>query len=302
MNPVEEEEDEELKSMAPPETTSHRSMNSNGYGPDKIEKVSSLTSIDSMGEEPYLSDYVQSDDLDKLSMCLSEVSSETSDAKKSSLFNDILQAQLALWTLIISIFYSYAWQQHRKKFLFSIFVMIPLMTVVCCTMSWLLTAIVILGRLFSTPLRFQDILKFGCSVQEDEAQSTFGRSVGSVRNRRRSTSGDSIHSTVSGRSSSCEELPKPVCRKHSTSHWGSRGSLNLVCGTPTTASYTGQGSTSNGFNGFHHSNGLNGRSVSMCGVSPRNLHNGRAATMSVVKSVAMTTGSDFTVTRHQHAD
>jgi len=50
MNPVEEEEDEELKSMAPPETTSQRSTNGNGCGPDKIEKVSSLTSIDTMGE------------------------------------------------------------------------------------------------------------------------------------------------------------------------------------------------------------------------------------------------------------
>lgn len=103
MNPVEEEEDEELKSMAPPETTSQRSMNSNGYGPDKIEKVSSLTSIDSMGEvgregemrleidltrciqEPYLSDYVQSDDLDKLSMCLSEVGSLHTKSPKISL-------------------------------------------------------------------------------------------------------------------------------------------------------------------------------------------------------------------------
>jgi len=231
---------------------------------ERLGKVSSVSSIDTIDqtEEAYLSD-CPSDDLDKLSMCLSEASSEDVD-KKSSMFSDIVQAQLALWTLIGSIFYSYAWQQHRKKFLFSLFVMVPMITIVCCTLSSLLTAIVIIGRVFSTPVRFQDVFKMGANPDdEDKTRPGAVGKHGSIR--RRSTSGNSVHSSMSGRSTSCEELPKPVCRKHSTSNGSS---LNLVCGTPTMySSFNGglngfSGSSSNGFRGSAH--GLNGRSTSVC--------------------------------------
>ncbi|KAH7718102.1 hypothetical protein AAVH_14514 [Aphelenchoides avenae] len=194
-------------------------LNHNG----KLAQVSSACSLDSLDQDAYGSDEYYSDDLDKLSTCLSEVSAESNDCKKSSLFHDVIQAQLALWTLIISIFYSYAWQQHRKKFLISLFLVVPPVIVVCCTMSSLLTAIVILGRLFSTPLRFEDMLKGSGSYDDEDDVQYNGLTYGTLGRRRRSVSGNSVHSSISERSSSCEELPKPTCRKHSTSN-GSHGS------------------------------------------------------------------------------
>lgn len=62
--------------------------------------------------------------------------------KRPSIFREILQAQLALWTLIGSIFYSYAWVQHRKKFIFSLvsskhFLIYKLVFLVCrCSTSY----------------------------------------------------------------------------------------------------------------------------------------------------------------------
>jgi hypothetical protein len=116
-------------------------------------------------------------------------SDNNTDRRRQSLISDIVQAQLALWTLVITVFYSYAWQQHRKKFLVSLvsccwlsllhllifsiiqFVVVPPVLVICCTLSSLLTAIVILGRLFSSPLRFQDILRMNGEIEESEGQS-----------------------------------------------------------------------------------------------------------------------------------
>jgi hypothetical protein len=217
-----------------------------GTDGEKMPEVSSGCSLDLLDQEAYVSDYA-SDDLDKLSTCLSEVSSEELDSKRNSIFRDIFQAQLALWTLIISIFYSYAWQQHRKKFLISLFVVVPPVIIVCCTMSSLLTAIVILGRIFSAPLRFDDMLK--CGQYEADSDDMQLNGMQNIVRRRRSASGNS---SVSGRSSSCEELPKPACRKHSTCST-SQLQLNSPL-SPTTFTFT------NGNGGYF---GLTGRSASI---------------------------------------
>lgn len=57
----------------------------------------------------------------------------------------------------------------------------------------------------------------------------------SKRLRQRSISMNSRHSSseITTRSISCEELPKPVCRKHSKNYYGSN--FNLFCGTPTSS-------------------------------------------------------------------
>jgi len=177
----------------------------------KEKPLSMYSSSISLDQDEYYSD---ADDLDRLSMCLSEASSESSDGKRTSLFHDLLNAQLALWTLIGSIFYSYAWQQHRKKFLLTLFVVVPPVLIVCCTISSLLTAIVILGRIFSTPLRFEDMLNFGAT------EDSYNEVVDNINRQ--------WASSISVRSMSEEtlprELPKPMCRKHSTSN----GSLHQV--------------------------------------------------------------------------
>uniref|UniRef100_A0AC34FBP5 Uncharacterized protein n=1 Tax=Panagrolaimus sp. ES5 TaxID=591445 RepID=A0AC34FBP5_9BILA len=134
------------------------------------------------------------------------VSSEDDDPKRNNVVQDLIQAQLAFWTLVFSFLYSYAWQQHRKKFLGTIFVAIPLVFIVCFTIAWLLGTIVVLSRLFSTSLKIEEMLKYG-KCDSDE-----------VNRRRRTLSNASKCSIVSGRSSSGEELPKPVCRKHSSSN------------------------------------------------------------------------------------
>jgi hypothetical protein len=200
-------------------TLSRRSSNgmssSTTNNNDLLKKAGSSSSIDSLDQEAYFSD-CYSDDLDKLSTCLSEVSSEEDDPKRNNVVQDLIQAQLAFWTLVFSFLYSYAWQQHRKKFLMSIFVGIPLVLMVCFTIAWLLGTIVILSRLFSTSLKIEEMLKYGkCDTAEADANR-----------RRRTLSNASRCSLVSlsGRSSSCEELPKPVCRKHSSSN----SSLNQI--------------------------------------------------------------------------
>uniref|UniRef100_A0A183BWC1 Transmembrane protein n=1 Tax=Globodera pallida TaxID=36090 RepID=A0A183BWC1_GLOPA len=159
-----------------------------------------------------------------------EASSENQDRRRPSLFSDIVQAQLALWTLVITVFYSYAWQQHRKKFLLSLFVVVPPVLLLICTLSSLLTAIVILGRLFSSPVRFHDILRVDDGALDESeggsasggAFASFGSGMGGARRRTASgslsTSCQSCGGGSVGRSlsMSCEELPKPMCRKHST--------------------------------------------------------------------------------------
>ncbi|KAL3116198.1 hypothetical protein niasHT_002322 [Heterodera trifolii] len=236
----------------------------NGHGTSELVKVASESSMDEISRmddhqqnnsEGWLSQdelvmRSSSDELDKLSTCLSEASSETQERRRPSLISDIVQAQLALWTLVLTVFYSYAWQQHRKKFLLSLFVVVPPVFLLICTLSSLLTAIVILGRIFSSPVRFHDILRVDDgALEESEGGSATGGGFGSFGNgdgamRRRTASGSLSTSCQScgggsvGRSlsMSCEELPKPMCRKHSTN--GS--SLSL---------YGGNGHGSTGANG-----------------------------------------------------
>ncbi|KAK0396066.1 hypothetical protein QR680_001550 [Steinernema hermaphroditum] len=171
-----------------------------------LKKISSCSSIGSLDEEIASSDYY-SDDLDKLSMCLSEAESSESgnEPKQNALLYDIFQANLALWTLVFSITYSYAWQQHRKKFLFSMVVVIPSVFLFACGLSVLMSFIVVCGRFLSTPFGLDHIIG-GCTGEDE----TFGI-------RRRTASGNSCRSTFSLRSSSLEELPKPLCRRHSSS-------------------------------------------------------------------------------------
>lgn len=184
-----------------------------GVNPE-LRRQWSTSSFDSVDPETLVLEHLASEDLDKLSTCLSEASSDTSETRSTSVFYDVVQAQLALWTLIFSILYSYAWQQHRKKFLLSLFFVVPLVFTACCGISALLTAIVILGRFFSTPIvGGNDLLKFG--QDPDTEQVSFHR-------RHRSSSGASYRSALSMNSVKSEELPIPVCRRHSSSN----GSLN----------------------------------------------------------------------------
>ncbi|KAF7640329.1 hypothetical protein Mgra_00000150 [Meloidogyne graminicola] len=206
-----------------------------------IRKVSSASSlltgkeqeINNLNQEWLSDDFCSSEELDKLSMCLSEASSSENNGsrQRQSLLADIVQAQLALWTLIITIFYSYAWQNHRKKFLLSVFVVLPTAMVICCALSSMLTIIVVLGRFFSSPVRFQDILHVdggGDDNNDGSISTTIGTIGGGGGNsgviRHRTTSLSSCHScgvggggggSIKGFSFSCDELPKPMCRKHS---------------------------------------------------------------------------------------
>jgi hypothetical protein len=182
-----------------------------------MKKFSSSSSIDSLDQECYFSD-CYSDDLDKLSTCLSEVSSEEDDPKRNSIIHDLIQAELAFWTLVFSFLYSYAWTQHRKKFIMTIFVGIPVVFIVCFTIAWLLGTIVVLSRLFSTSIKIEEMLKYG-KCENDEGNR-----------RRRTLSNASKCSIISGRSSSGEELPKPVCRKHSSSNTSLNQILMLTNG------------------------------------------------------------------------
>ncbi|CAI5442087.1 unnamed protein product [Caenorhabditis angaria] len=182
-------------------------------------KNSRCSSYDSISGEILISDFLASDELDKLSSALSEVSSsnENVGSSSTSLFYDLFQAQLALWTCAFSLLYSYAWMQHRKKFLISIFVVVPVTFSMTCVMSWLLGLIVIVGRMFSTPVDYQQYLDLSRHGGLDFGDRGFIREA--FRNR--SYSGASSISCqgiedYSGQTSS--SLPKPLCRRHSNSY------------------------------------------------------------------------------------
>uniref|UniRef100_A0A0K0EWX8 Transmembrane protein n=1 Tax=Strongyloides venezuelensis TaxID=75913 RepID=A0A0K0EWX8_STRVS len=183
--------------------------------------------------------YSSSDELDKLSLCLSEASSEQETKKKASLCSDIIQAQLALWTLVFSIFYSYAWQQHRKKFLMTIIFVVPTVIFVCCGISILLTNIIILGRMFTNTLSFEDILNNHRNLMVDDTNKE-------VR-RKRTFSIDSINSSVSNYSMSNNEidsLPTPSCIKHAFSTSNSYGNGYAISENNSSSFYTGNSTLS----------------------------------------------------------
>lgn len=45
---------------------------------------------------------------------------------------------------------------------------VPPLTIICCTVSTLLTTIVILGRVFSSPLRIDDVFRMGSGSSDDD--------------------------------------------------------------------------------------------------------------------------------------
>ncbi|PIC47201.1 hypothetical protein L5515_014951 [Caenorhabditis briggsae] len=135
-----------------------------------------------------------------------KVSSEGNNEHSTALLYDLFQAQLALWTCAFSLLYSYAWMQHRKKFLLSIFIVVPVTFTLTCAMSWLLSCIVIIGRIFSTPVDYKHYFDLsrhgGLDFDRESVCEAF---------RQRSMSGAS--------SSSFQDestLPKPLCRRHSS--------------------------------------------------------------------------------------
>uniref|UniRef100_A0A915NHS1 Uncharacterized protein n=1 Tax=Meloidogyne floridensis TaxID=298350 RepID=A0A915NHS1_9BILA len=204
----------------------------NGIG--KVGSASSLSAgreTETILNPEWLSDdFCSSEELDKLSMCLSEASSSENNGgrQRQSLLADIVQAQLALWTL---------------------FVVLPTAMVVCCTLSSMLTVIVILGRFFSSPVRFQDILHVdgGNDDNDGSVSTTGGGNGGGGGIRRRTTSVSSCHScggsSIKGFTFSCDELPKPMCRKHSAegsslSLFGSNGNGSGIVRSDSIGGYS----------------------------------------------------------------
>lgn len=186
----------------------------------KMATISRTSSFDSINQDAPLNDYFSSEELDKLSSCLSEVCLVSSDSGKelsTSIFYDVVQALVALWTCVFSLLYSYAWRQHRKKFIMSIFFVVPTVFTVCCVISGLLATIVVLGRIFSTPIAYKDFLNMREKMLNGQDSVDYSK-------RQRSYSGTSSVSVTSE-----DYLPKPLCRRHSVSH-------NSLCSRPPSVS------------------------------------------------------------------
>ncbi|EYC22846.1 hypothetical protein Y032_0016g2985 [Ancylostoma ceylanicum] len=142
-----------------------------------------------------------------------QVSSDPGKELSTSIFYDVVQALVALWTCVFSLLYSYAWRQHRKKFILSIFFVVPTVFTVCCIISGLLATMVVLGRMFSTPIAYKDFLNMREKMLNRQDSINCGK-------RQRSYSGASSVSVTSE-----DYLPKPLCRRHSVSH-------NSLCSRP----------------------------------------------------------------------
>uniref|UniRef100_A0A7E4ZXN0 Transmembrane protein n=1 Tax=Panagrellus redivivus TaxID=6233 RepID=A0A7E4ZXN0_PANRE len=180
-----------------------------------LYKYGSIDSIDSVLDEEFHDAPINSgsEDLDNLSNSLSEASKVSSEQEqKKNVIAEIYNAQMSFWSLVFSFLYSYAWLQHRKKFMMTSFVIIPIVLSICFTIAWLLSVIIIICRIFTIRANIEGMFR---TQEVEEPQSS------PIRRRLGSTS-----STASqfDRSVSCEELPRPLCRKHSTSST----SINLV--------------------------------------------------------------------------
>ncbi|CAI2330401.1 unnamed protein product [Caenorhabditis sp. 36 PRJEB53466] len=186
----------------------------NGNTSSRRCTISRSSSIDSISGEILIQDYLSSsEELDKLSSALSEASSDGGNETSTSLIYDMFQAQLALWTCAFSLLYLYAWMQHRKKFLLSIFIVVPVTFTLTCLMSWLLGIIVITGRIFSTPVDYKHYFDLsrhgGLDFDREFVCEAF-------RERSMSDLSNSINDDA--------YLPKPLCRRHS--------SLSSLCSRP----------------------------------------------------------------------
>ncbi|CAJ0951460.1 unnamed protein product, partial [Mesorhabditis belari] len=147
---------------------------------------------------------------------ITSMASSESREGSTSLFYDVIQAQVALWTCVVSLLYSYAWRQHRKKFIMSIFLIVPTVFTASCVISGLLTTIVVLGRLFSTPYTYTDFINLKDKILPADEE---------LMGRKRTLSGAS---TISWHSEQ-DLLPRPLCRRHSASN----GSVNNASRPPS---------------------------------------------------------------------
>uniref|UniRef100_A0A8R1EBR2 Uncharacterized protein n=2 Tax=Caenorhabditis japonica TaxID=281687 RepID=A0A8R1EBR2_CAEJA len=141
-------------------------------------------------------------------------SSEGSRENSTWLIFDMFQAQLALWTCAFSLLYLYAWMQHRKKFLLSIFIVVPITFTLTCAMSGLLAVIVIIGRVFSTPVDYKHYFDLSRHGVLD-----FDREFIREAFHQRSMSGGSTSSLQDD-----SMLPKPLCKRHSSLTYVKRNS------------------------------------------------------------------------------
>nr|CAD2170907.1 unnamed protein product [Meloidogyne enterolobii] len=218
----------------------------NGIG--KVGSASSLSAgreTETILNPEWLSDdFCSSEELDKLSMCLSEASSSENNGgrQRQSLLADIVSSSIGTLDFNYNNILFLCLAKSSKEI--SSFCAM----VVCCTLSSMLTVIVILGRFFSSPVRFQDILHVdGGNDDNDGSVSTTGGGNGGGGIRRRTTSVSSCHScggsSIKGFTFSCDELPKPMCRKHSAegsslSLFGSNGNGSGIVRSDSIGGYS----------------------------------------------------------------
>uniref|UniRef100_A0A1I7XQ71 Conserved plasma membrane protein n=1 Tax=Heterorhabditis bacteriophora TaxID=37862 RepID=A0A1I7XQ71_HETBA len=156
--------------------------------------MSRSISVDSLEPDAIITEYFSSDELDKLSSCLSEEVAVYEILNSSCFKTKVMTKEVVL--IYIDGFF-----------------VVPTVFTVCCAISTLLTTIVILGRIFSTPIDYKEFLSIRENMIERQ-DSTDGA------HRQRSYSGASDMSMASE-----DYLPKPLCRRHSSSH-------NSLCSRP----------------------------------------------------------------------
>ncbi|KJH49455.1 hypothetical protein DICVIV_04392 [Dictyocaulus viviparus] len=111
--------------------------------------VSRTSSHDSVSHGLCSDQHSSSEEIERLCQSLNEAMNEPPMNMFSALIYEILQALVTLWMCIFSFFYTYAWRQEKKKFLMSVFVVIPSVVIVGGFVSGLLIMLVILGKIYS---------------------------------------------------------------------------------------------------------------------------------------------------------